>query len=287
MQRYLQLGIIQMPLSASTEDNVTYLEERVKELAGSDRRPELVVGVEFGVAPAQPESPAGPVMQKLAGIAARYQVYLIPGSLKLDDGKGGFYNVAPVFGPRGNLIGTYAKMVPWDTTLEKGTVPGREYLVFDLPEKDTRVGVQICFDADFPEISRAQTLLGAEVLVQLSMDPDTIPLNYNAVKTARAIENQVYYVYTNGVGDYGGMHLRGHSRVIDPEGNTIYEAGEIPTHPVITLDLARVRRCRREGSWQQVAILEAFFRHRPGQPFAGRELESPLFKKYFSRLSTG
>ena len=48
--------------------------------------------------------------------------------------------------------------------------PGREYMVFDIPEKKTKVGVQICYDLNFPEISRNETLMGAEVLVKLTMD---------------------------------------------------------------------------------------------------------------------
>ncbi len=280
MQRYLNLSIIQMPISPDTQENVEYLENKINSLFADNRRPELVVGVEFGIAPSTPEPLEGKALKKLAAIAARHGIYIIPGTLKLDNGNGGFYNSAPVFNPRGELLGTYSKMVPWNTKLEEGTVPGTEYRVFELPEKNTRVGVQICFDADFPEISRTQTLMGAEILIQLSMDPDSIPLRYNTVKTARAIENQAYYVYTNGVGDFDNFHLRGHSTVIDPEGNIIFEAGEVPTFPVLTLDLDKVKQCRELGTWHQVSILKTLGEYRPGQPYAGKELESPLFKKY-------
>lgn len=280
MQRYLNIAILQMPVSKETPKNIKYLKEKISQLMAEKRKPELVVGVEFGIVPANPEPLEGKAIQNLSAIAAKYGIYLIPGTMKLSDDQRGFYNAAPIFNPRGELIATYAKMVPWDTSLEVGTIPGQEYQVFEIPEKNTRVGVQICFDADFPEISRTQTLLGAEILIQLSMDPDSIPLRYNTIKIARAIENQAYYVYTNGVGDYGGFHLRGHSMVIDPEGNILYEAGEVPTFPVVTLDLEKIRQCRELGSWHQVSILKTLSRYQPRQPYAGRELESPLFKKY-------
>jgi predicted amidohydrolase len=283
MQRNLNVAIIQMPVSSDVRENLDYLESKLTNLFTDKRQPELVVGVEFGIAPAQPEPASGETMERLAAIASKHSIYFIPGTMKLEDGKGGFYNSAPVFNPRGELLGIYSKMVPWDTGLEKGTIPGTEYLVFEIPEKNTRIGVQICFDADFPEISRTQTLLGAEILIQLSMDPDSIPPRYNTVKAARAIENQVYYIYTNGVGDYENFHLRGHSMVINPEGDIVYEAGEVPTFPVLTLDLDMVKRCREMGNWHQVSILKALEQYPPGQPFAGREQESPLFKKYLKQ----
>ncbi|MCF8010303.1 MAG: carbon-nitrogen hydrolase family protein [Clostridiales bacterium] len=281
MHSFLNLAIIQMPLSPKVKENIQYLEQKIDKLFIDRRRPDLIVGVEFGIAPRSPEPAGGEIINKLASIASKYNIYFIPGTMKLDDGKGGFYNAAPIFNPRGKLIDTYAKMVPWDSQLEEGTIPGEKYSVFEIPEKDTRVGVQICFDADFPEISRTQTLLGAEILIQLSMDPDSIPLYYNTVKNARAIENQAYYVYTNGVGDYDNMHLRGHSSVFSPEGKTLYEAGENPTSPIITLNLDEVRTCRKHGSWHQVRTLKNLYKYRPKQPYAGCEEESPLFKQYF------
>ena len=82
---------------------------------------------------------------------------------------GQFYNAAPIFGPDGRLIDVYRKMAPYRPA--EPAVPGRRYVVFDIPEKQTKVGVQICYDLNFPEISRNETLMGAEVLVKLTMDP--------------------------------------------------------------------------------------------------------------------
>lgn len=279
MSTPLHVGLIQMEISPETQTNIDTLEAKAEALCNDPRRPQLIIGVEFGIAPHHIEDPEGPAMQRLSRLAARLGVWLVPGSLKLAEPGGGFSNAAPVFAPDGRLAGTYKKMVPWDTDLEKGTLPGRDYLVFDIEKPQVRFGLQICFDADFPEISRTLTLMGAEVLIQLSMDPDSIPDSYQHIKYARAIENQAYYIYMNGACDYGHYHLAGGSLVVSPEGQRIFEAGERPTATIVSLDLERLRHCRAAGSWDQVAQLQALYDHAPSQPLAGNEQAGALFQR--------
>jgi predicted amidohydrolase len=279
MSQRLHAGLIQMEISRDTDKNIDGFAEKATALCHDPRRPHLIVGVEFGIAPNRIEEPDGPAMQALSRLAADLGVWLVPGSLKLAEADGGFSNAAPVFDPSGGLAGIYKKMVPWDTDLEKGTIPGHDYHVFDIADPGVRFGLQICFDADFPEISRTLTLMGAEVLIQLSMDPDSIPSGYQHIKYARAMENQAYYIYMNGAGDYEHFHLGGGSMVISPEGNCVFQAGERPTATIVTLDLDRLRHCRKHGSWDQVAQLQALCDHAPRQPFAGRERTSRVFSR--------
>ncbi|HKK33932.1 MAG TPA: carbon-nitrogen hydrolase family protein [Desulfomicrobiaceae bacterium] len=279
MSETLHVGLIQMKISRDTDKNIDLFRERATALCNDPRRPHLIVGVEFGIAPECIEDPNGPAMQRLGRLAAELGVWLVPGSLKMAEANGKFSNGAPVFDPSGTLAGIYRKMVPWDTDLEKGTIPGQDYHVFDITDPDVRFGLQICFDADFPEISRTLTLMGAEILIQLSMDPDSIPPSYQHIKYARAIENQAYYIYMNGACDYGHHHLGGGSLVISPEGDCIFEAGENPTSTIVSLDLDRLRHCRRHGSWDQVAQLQALREYAPGQPRAGLEPKSEVFQR--------
>jgi len=273
----LRVSIIQMPVGTNPWRNVQALEEGLARAASADPPCDLAVGVEFGISPGPPLPEKNEMYGYLGDMAARYGVYLLPGTAKIvADEAGGFYNQAPVFGPDGGLLGRYNKMVPWNTSLERGTIPGREPLVFDIPEKGTRAGVMICYDADFPEIARGLTLSGAELLIQLSMDPDTIPGEYGAIKQARAMENQVSFIYTNGVGQCDAFTLAGGSRILGPEGETLYSAGSGEETGGAVLDLARLRRCRADGSWGQVPILRSYLEHLPPRLFAGAERESPL-----------
>ena len=87
-------------------------------------------------------------------------------------------------------------------------------MVFDIPEKKTKVGVQICYDLNFPEISRNEALMGAEVLVKLTMDPQELYKLNEHYHYVRALENQAYLVCTNGTGFFGSHQLYGHSQII-------------------------------------------------------------------------
>ncbi len=158
-------------------------------------------------------------------------------------------------------------------------VPGRRYVVFDIPEKQTKVGVQICYDLNFPEISRNETLMGAEVLVKLTMDPTELYQINKPLHFARATENQAYLVSTNGVGQFESFHLYGNSLVIDPEGHLLWEAGEQPAVATVTLDLDRVSQVRRHGSLMMDHYLQHLRDYDFPQPFAGSVSEAPLFRQ--------
>lgn len=249
MGRFLNVGIIQMPVSADTAVNLQYIEDRVAALMSGFHKPELVLGVEC-IECLTPEPIPGPMTEYFGRIARKYGIYFIPGTIYEQSGdlpEGMFYNSAPIFNPKGELVDVYRKMAPWRPA-EEHAAPGKRYVVFDIPEKQTKVGVQICYDMNFPEISRAEMLMGAEVLVKLTMDPQELYLLNKHIHYARALENQAYFVSTNGVGYYNNTSLYGHSQVIDPQGNLLWEGEQTEAIATVTLDLDLVSRCRRYGT---------------------------------------
>jgi predicted amidohydrolase len=101
------------------------------------------------------ESPA--FRQVLARLAP-VQPTLVFGVLELRDGL--FFNSAVVV-TRGELIGVYRKTHLTDG--ESAFTPGHDYPVFDL--NGVRFGINICYDAQFPEAAAAVVAQGAEVLL--------------------------------------------------------------------------------------------------------------------------
>lgn len=280
MGRFLNVGIIQMPTVKDTAVNYEYLEEKVDLLMQSYHKPDLVVGVEC-ISAFTPEHIPGPATEFFSRIAKKHHIYFIPGTIyELDDSlpEGRFYNTAVVFNPEGELIGKYHKMAPWRPG-EDAAEPGRDYLVFDIPERQTKVGVQICYDMNYPEISRNETLMGAEVLVKLTMDPQELFKLNQHIHYARALENQAYLVSTNGTGFFGGSHLYGHSHVISPEGNCIWEAEQVDTFATVTLDLDLVSRCRKYGTNFMDHYLKHVFEYNFPMPYADDFRKAPLFKE--------
>ena len=279
MGRFLNVGVIQMPCSEDTAENLKWIEEKTEMMMRDPHKPDLVVGVECMEA-FTPDTIPGAMTDFFASIAKKHHIYFIPGTMyeidqELPEGR--FYNTAPVFNPDGELIGKYHKMAPWQPG-EDMAVPGKEYLVFDIPEKKTKVGVQICYDLNFPEISRNETLMGAEVLVKLTMDPQELYKLNEHYHYVRALENQAYLVCTNGTGFFGSHHLYGHSQIISPEGQCIWEAGETPTICTMTLDLDLVDRCRKYGTNFQDHYLRHLFEYNFPMPYADDFKKAPLYE---------
>lgn len=278
MGRFLNVGIIQMPVTVDTATNLQYLEEKVNNIMKSFHKPELVIGVE-SIATFTSDTIPGKLTNYFSSIAKKHGIYFIPGTISEEstDLPGGIcYNTATVFNPMGELIGTYRKMAPWRPA-EAFTAPGSDYLVFEIPEKKTKIGVQICYDLNFPEISRNETLMGAEVLVKLTMDPQELFLLNQHLHFARALENQAYLISTNGTGFFNAINLYGNSIVISPEGNVLCEAGQEPCIFTTTLDLDLVKRCRQKGTMFIDHYLKHLYEYNFPMPYANDVRKAPVF----------
>jgi predicted amidohydrolase len=245
----------------------------------SPRKPDLVVGCE-SVALDIGEPIPGPQSDKWAAMAKKHEIYFIPGSMgewaeELDK-EGPYYNTAPVYGPDGRLVTKYRKMAPY-RPLENG-IPGKEYCVFEIPERKAKIGLQICYDLNFPEVSRNEALMGAEVLVKITLDPSELYLINKHLHYARAIENQAYLVSTNATGPFMANLSYGDSLVIDPEGKLLWEAGTEPTTAVVSLDLDLVTKVRQYGSLGMDHYIQHVRDYAFPQPFADKIEEAPVFK---------
>lgn len=113
-------------------------------------------------------------------------------------------------------------------------------------------GLAICYDLRFPELFRRLALGGAKVIyVPAAFTAATGRLHWQVLLRARAIENQVYIIAANQVGNYlKNKSSYGHSMIVDPRGKIIAEArgpesgtGEQVISADVDLDkLAAVRR---------------------------------------------
>ena len=279
MRRFLNIGIIQMPITTDIHENLSYLEDAVERIMLNPRKPDLVVGCE-SVAMDIGEPIPGPQSNIWAGIAKKHGIYFIPGSMGEWDEElspdGPYYNTAPVYDPSGKLLCKYRKMAPY-RPLEDG-VPGDKYCVFEIPERNTKIGLQICYDLNFPEISRNLTLLGAEVLVKITLDPSELYSINKHLHYARAVENQAYMVSVNATGPFMANLSYGNSMVVDPEGRLVWEAGENPCNAVITLDIDEVTRTRQYGSFHMDHYLQHLRDYNFPMPFAGNIADAPVYK---------
>ena len=259
MRTYLNVGLIQgTGKEMDFETCLERLERDVSNLMRGMNRPEIIFGVEMGIGRYFQDSQdkmsgdtiPGKVTERLSALARRYGVYLAPGSMLERVEKYGekvLYNTAPIFGPDGRLIDTYRKICPY-MPAEEGLTPGDRYVTFKIEEKDVTIGIMICHDWCFPEISRNLALRGAEILFRPAVDPEGLYETCKTIPQTRAFENQCYFISLNMSGEWLGSYSYGHSMVAAPDGHMIYEAGDNPAALTLTLDIDAVRDARTYGT---------------------------------------
>lgn len=278
MNRKLTVTVVQPELDDSMEVSLTRFQTAVERVMSGYLKPELVIGVEHGLG-RELDTVPGTITRFMSALAKKHGIYLIPGTLseraqELPEGE--FYNTVPVFGPDGEMIEVYRKKAPFKPG-EPSTPSGDDhYCLFDIKEKNIRVGVQICYDQFFPEIARTLALKGAEMIVCPALDPmefDHVP---DIIPRARALENELFYIWTNGVGNTPSATCCGRSVIVDPMGRIIYQCGNVAMTYTETLDFEEVREKRLCGRDQHLNALRRF---NIGYPFAGHLKEAPLYRE--------
>jgi len=200
----------------------------------------------------------GPIQSFLATSAREQGVWIAGGTLPVSTGDPArVFNTLPVFDPRGEAVARYDKMhlfrfddgqKAYDEarTLD----PGAEPAWFDLPSRDGhrwRVGLSICYDLRFPELYRAYSAAGCDLLlVPSAFTHVTGQAHWELLLRARAVENLAFVA----AAAQGGVHANGrrtwgHSMVIGPWGGLLAEkAGDGAGIAMAQLDAAELAGVR-------------------------------------------
>ncbi len=171
------------------------------------------------------EAIPGPSVHQLEGIARNEKMHIVLGMLERSSKtKAALYNTAVLIGPEG-LIGKYQKMhLPTHSVFEEKRYFRSGY---STPVFDTslgRLGLAICYDVFFPEITRLLRLKGAQLVICISASPSVRRGFFEVLTKARALENTVFLAYVNLVGIEDGLQFWGGSRMIGPSGRILAQA---------------------------------------------------------------
>ena len=181
-------------------------------------------------------------VSELGEIAKRFGIWLIPGSIVEPAPNVGVYNTALVFNPAGELVSFYRKIFPWRPS-EPFTM-GSEFSVFELPGLG-RVGLNICYDIWFPEVTRQLTWMGAELIVNLVRTTTPDRKQELVLVQANSIVNQVYILSVNAAAPIA----MGRSLVVDPDGDVLEQILDDSNSVIYTIiDFDRVAQIRRDGT---------------------------------------
>ncbi len=195
----------------------------------------------------------GQVTRVLGRAARESDTYVAAGCTELGE-TGELYNSVVLLSSRGEMLGGYRKIHLWDE--ERSYFKAGNKLNV-ITTGLGRIGLSICYDSRFPELSRCQALVGAEILVCVfayTADPGAPAdmLTHRAV--TRAWENAVFYLAANRLGREAAGEFAGRSVAAGPLGEVLtHDHGE--SDPVI--------RARLTGR----SLLEA---RRDGQPYNER-----------------
>ena len=213
------------------------------------------------------ETIPGPSSRRVASACAEADAFAIFGLLERDGDR--LYNACVLVGPRG-VVGSYRKVhIPF-MGVDRFVDPGdRPFEVLEI--EGLRVGMHICYDGAFPEAGRVLTLLGADVLVLPTNWPVQALTIAEHLPAARAIENVVYFVAVDRVGEERGCRFLGSSSIADPGGVTLAKAG-LETEEILYADvdpaISRRKRLVRIAGRQEI---DRIADRRPGfyGPLAG------------------
>ncbi len=238
----LKVSFAQMEIKPGEyETNFNNMKEmiiRSSKLYGSD----LIVFPELAIQGAQKDIIVldNKYLSKFQELAKEYAIWIIPGSFYVKDEENNIYNRLYVINRNGEIVGKYDKIFPWEPfePVEKG----EDILVFDLENK-MKVGVGICYDLFFPEISRAMLSKGAELMIYPHYTTTSDREMELVIARAYSVINSSYVVTFNGVGRY----LTGKSAIYGPEGEELQriESGETILTEVLSRE--RVLNIRDNG----------------------------------------
>jgi len=166
--------------------------------------------------------PACKIMEETAKKARTHVIFDMPELSEKTQAV--IHNTAVLVGPEG-LVGKYRKMhLPTHSVFEEKRYfrPGYQTAVFDTPIG--RVGLIVCYDIFFPELSRLTRLKGAQLIVCISASPSTRKTFFETLTIARAMENTAFLAFVNLVGIEDGLQFWGGSRIVGPSGKILAQA---------------------------------------------------------------
>jgi N-carbamoylputrescine amidase len=271
----LRIALVQHRWSSDSNALIGWLDAAVDAAAAAGARivflPEITLSrypadtIPTGVASDAAEDLAsGPTVAFARRAAQRAGIFVHTSLYRTADGSDGLgLNTAVILSPAGDLVATTDKLhIPVtagyyeDRYFRQGSADGNPYPVYELAGLgDARIGLPTCWDEWFPEVARAYSLGGANVVVYptaIGSEPDhpdfdTRPL-WQQVIVGNGIANGLFMVVPNRTGTEikadgsSGNTFYGSSFVSDPYGRILVQAPrDEPCVLIADLDLAQRR----------------------------------------------
>ena len=188
------------------------------------------------------------VLHAVRGAAAEAGIWVHLGSIAVRRSDGRLANRGFVIDANGDIRARYDKLHLFDVDLPTGErwrestayAAGESAIVVQTPVG--RLGLSICYDLRFPDLYRALSDAGAEVLVvPAAFTRPTGEAHWEVLLRARAIENAAFVIAAAQTGIHeDGRATHGHSLAIDPWGTVLLDMGTAAGLALVEIELSRV-----------------------------------------------
>lgn len=235
-------SIAGMQLELKNQNNMPFILDQIRSTKARFPWLDMIVLTELcglGVKQQYAQTMPSEVEQALCLLAAELNLWIISGS-QYESSEEAIYNTGSVINTSGEVVERFRKLFPFEP-YEKGITGGDRIVTVEVP--GGKIGVAICYDLWFPEVSRGMVLDGAEVLIFPTLTGTTDRKLELVLSQATAIANQAYVFSINAAGELGN----GQSIIVGPEGNILYQAGQSQEIIPIEVDFNHVRRTRENG----------------------------------------
>lgn len=254
----MRLAMLQMEVVHNKEENLRHARRLLEQAAAQGAQ--LAVLPEMFCCPysnqyfrAYGEQEGGSAWQMLSQAARELRLWLVGGSMpELWEDK--VYNTSYVFDPQGNQAAKHRKAHLFDINVEGGQsfkesdvlTPGDQVTVFDTPWG--RLGLCICFDLRFQELSKRMADEGAQmIVVPAAFNMTTGPAHWELLFRQRAVDNQIFTLGVAPARDENGEYVSyGNSILCDPWGTVLARAGAGEEILLAEADFARNQSIRRQ-----------------------------------------
>jgi deaminated glutathione amidase len=257
VKKKFKAAIVQMKSSVDKEINLVHSLKLINEAAKKKAR--LICFPEFQMAYSPPEQKSeslhkiaekitGNFVSTLSNSAKQNRVNIVATLYEIintNDKNHKVFDTGVIINELGKLQSIYRKVHLYDALGFKESKKLLAGSIIEKPSKTSvgKLGLLICYDMRFPEISRILTVNGANILVSPSawvagfMKRE----HWEIMVRARAIENGVYVLAPNQVGNI----YCGHSMAIDPFGSIIVDMENREGIEFIDIDSSKIDTTRR------------------------------------------
>lgn len=178
----------------------------------------------------------GPSLQFIQQACHELQIFAL---ISFPEKNGNAYHISSaLIQDDGSIAGVYRKTHLFSAEAHYFTA-GNEWPVFTT--KLGNIGVMICYDLEFPEVTRLLRLNGADMVLVNTANMEPYERYQHIYMQSRAMENEIPLVICNRLGQEDNLKFFGHSMAVNHEGDILLQLDSEEALRIVDVSLHETR----------------------------------------------